>query len=377
MRPLAVGKHLLDNSRRTFPVFAAVSLSVFLIYTMQAIIGVPLKTTYREFVEPYRHASGYVAKTSPISSEFVDRLAYIDGVSVFPCTYSYTNIDSVISGMLGTQVIAFRGDDLSAALRAFDLSLREGHLPRTNTNEIVLHELVAQNRGLRIGNAIGSDVQVGEVLEGQYTVCGILQGESILSMTSLEYELGRRNIPYEYSLGLIVIPRAGQLQAMNQALAEIDNGGLVKHTLQTVTRQYEQDISSISALTSAIEIMTIIIVSLCAGFLSFIHFQQRRSEFGILSAIGYTQSQIINWAFAEISLVNLAGFLAGLLLSAVAVLALSVSLFVPKGLSLMAIDPLNLLRCGCVPLFTTLFSIIPIWRMLRSLDAASVLEGQA
>ena len=46
-------------------------------------------------------------------------------------------------------------------------------------------------------------------------------------------------------------------------------------------------------------------------------------------------------------------------------------------LSLVLFDPENLLRCGCVPLFAALFSTVPIWRMLRGLDAASVLEGQA
>lgn len=377
MKPLSVLKYYTGNRRRFIPVFTALGLSVFLIYMVQVLISAPMKTTYRELVVPYQHFSSFAAKTKTIDSAAVNEIASLQGVkNVYPCMFAYTNIDSIIGGTVGTQVVALSGRDMQAATGAMGLTLACGRLPRPGSNDIALHTLVARNKGLRIGDSIGSDLQKNEVLEGKFIVCGMLDGESILSVNSLEYELARRKVGYEYSLGALVVPQDGKLQAINNSLAKMNGSGTVKRTLHTVSLQFAQDTSSITALLTAISMMTIAIVSVCAGFLSYIYFLQRRSEFGILSAIGFTLRQVIIRAFAEIMAVNLAGLAAGVLLSAIAVLALNAMLFAPKGLMLPVLDTEALLKSCCAPLFTTLFSIIPVWRMLKGLDAAGILEGQ-
>ncbi len=377
MRPLSVFRSIWGNRRRTMPVMAAVALSVFLISTMQSVVGVPQHAVWRELVEPYRYVSAFAAKTEPLRADFVKALSQVTGVAAaVPCAGFYTNIDSVAGGSIGTQVLAIDAGGLPQVLPAMGLTLAHGSLPKSGTDEIALHETVARNKGLWIGDAMGSDVQQGEMLEGRHTVCGILHGEAILSVTSLEYELVRRNIAYEYSLGALILAQQGQSAAMNDALERLDRGGLVLRTLQTAINQYQRDTSSISLLTTAIGILTILIVSVCTGFLSYIHFLQRRGEQGILCAIGYTEMQIVSRAFAEISLVNLAGLGAGLLAATLSGLLMNTMFFLPKGLSLQVLAAESLLGSFCVPLFTTLFSVIPVWRMLRGLDAASVLEGR-
>lgn len=376
MKPLSVLPHLWGNRRRTIPVFAAVGLSVLLISMMQAIVSIPLNTAWRELVEPYRNTATFAAKTAPLDPDFVESLSGAGGVAaIYPCAGFYTNIDSVAGGMMGTQVLAL-GEGMVQVLSEMGLSLAEGRLPRPGSSEIVLHETVARNKGLRIGDDVGSDVQPGEVLEGKYTVCGILRGKAILSATSLVYEMERRSITYEYSLGALAVAQKGALLQMNEALGALDGSGLILRTLQSSEGQYRRDTASISVLVTAIGLMTMAIVSICAGFLSYIHFLQRRGEFAILNAIGYTEPQIIRRAFAEISLVNLGGLGAGLLLSALAGLLLNTFFFWPKGLAMAVFEAEPLLASLCVPLFTTLFSVIPVWRMVRELDAVKVLEGQ-
>lgn len=377
MKTTPVYTYLLGSRRRIIPLLTAVGLSVFLIYMVQVLINTSIKTIWRELAEPYRFASGFAAKSEPIGEELVNKLEQSGAVnSVFPCMYSYTNISLFIGGTTGTQVISFMEPDMASALQSFDLSLSEGRLPDPGKNEIVLHELAARNKGLRVGNKIGSNVQEGEVLEGSHTVCGILSGEAILSVTSLEYELKRRSIDNVYSLGMLAVPKAGQLEKMNADLDALDGSGLVKRTIATVTRQFEEDTRSVLALVSMIGLMTVVILSICAGFLNYIHFYVRRSEFATLFALGLTQGQVIRQAFVQITAVNLAGFAAGWLLSLLAATAFNFLLLTAKGLALPAFDGEAMLKSFCAPLFATLSGVVPVWRILLALDVTDVLEGQ-
>jgi ABC-type lipoprotein release transport system permease subunit len=355
----------------------AVGLSVFLIYMVQVLINVPIKTIRRELATPYRYASGFAAKSTPIGAELVNILEHSGAVKqVYPCMYSYTNISPVIGGTTGTQVISFTEKDMASAIQSFGLSLSEGRLPNPGKNEIALHELAARNKSLRVGSMIGSNVQEGEVLEGSYTVCGILSGEAILSVTSLEYELTRRNIDNAYSLGVLVIPKAGQLEKMNADLDALNGSGLVKRTFATTARQFEEDTRSVLALVTMIGLMTIVILGIYAGFLNYIHFYVRRSEFATLFALGFTRGQVIRQAFMQIAAINLAGFAAGWLLSLLAAAALNLLLFAAKGLALPAMDGEAILKSCCAPLFATLSGVVPVWRILLALDVTDVLEGQ-
>jgi ABC-type lipoprotein release transport system permease subunit len=290
--------------------------------------------------------------------------------------YSYTNISPVIGGTTGTQVISFTEKDMASAIQSFGLSLSEGRLPNPGKNEIALHELAARNKSLRVGSMIGSNAQEGEVLEGSYTVCGILSGEAILSVTSLEYELTRRNIDNAYSLGVLVIPKAGQLEKMNADLDTLNGSGLVKRTFATAARHFEEDTRSVLALVTMIGLMTIVILGIYAGFLNYIHFYVRRSEFATLFALGFTRGQVIRQAFMQIAAINLAGFAAGWLLSLLAAAALNLLLFAAKGLALPAMDGEAILKSCCAPLFATLSGVVPVWRILLALDVTDVLEGQ-
>ena len=377
MKPLSVWTHVLGDKHRSFPVFASVTLSVCLICMIHSLVNVSLQTICLEYLEPYRYASGFAAKSVPIDSVFVSQLREAEGVGrVLPCVYSYTNVDSVVGGPVGTQVIALDQESVHHAMQAWGLRLEEGSLPAPGNAEIVLHTMVARNRGLRIGDVLGSDVTPGEILEGKYTVCGIASGTPVLSIQSLEYELERRGIRDKYSLGVLVLPQEGQISLLNQALDALNADGLIKRTFDTSSRQYGMDTSGTVKLLTAIELVLVLIISVCAGFLNYIHFLMRRKEYAILSVIGYTSDQAVGRAVGEIVLVNLSGFFAGIALSVALGLLLHIGFFAPKGLSLSVLNPDILLRCSCVPLFATLAGIIPVWNLLKKADAISILEGR-
>lgn len=377
MKPLSVWTHVLGSRRRFFPVFISVILSVSLICIMHSLVNVSLQTIRLEYVEPYRNASGIAAKSTSIDSSFVSQLEKAKGVErILPCVYSYTNVDSLVGGPVGTQVIALDQNGVHQAMQAWHLCLEEGRLPNPGTAEIVMHAMVARNKGLRVGDVLGSDVTPGEMLEGKYMVCGIANGVPVISIQSLEYELERRNILDNYSLGVLVLPQEGQLSLMNKAMEALNTDGLIKRSFETSYRQYAMDTSGIDRLLTAIDLVIVLIISVCASFLSYIHFLMRRKEYAILSIIGYTRDQEIGRAVGEIVLVNLLGFFSGIAISVVVGLILHISIFAPKGLSLSVLNIDTLMRCFCVPLFATIVSIIPIWKLIIEMNAVSILEGR-
>lgn len=377
MKRPSVFLYLLGNRHRIIPLLVAMVLGVFLIHTLQVLLGGPIEMIRRAYMAPYRHASVFAAKSAPLGSDLVNSIRGSSALSeVYPCLSLYTNIDLVLGGRTGTLVLALPASDLPPVLKAFGVSPLKGRLPGPNENAIALHEVVARNKGLDVGDPLGSDFQAGEMLEGGYTVCGILRGQAILSFTSLEYELGRRNVDDVYSLGALAVPKQGQIDQLNGDLCAISGDGVLLRTLDTITYQFSEDTSGVLELVSMLELATLAILCVCAGFLSYIQFYMRRGEFATLFAIGYTHAGMLRQAFLQIAVVNLAGFALGWLLSALTVILLGNLLFAPVGLAIPISSGEALVRAVCAPLFATVACVVPSGRVIVALDPIDVLEGR-
>jgi ABC-type antimicrobial peptide transport system permease subunit len=175
---------------------------------------------------------------------------------------------------------------------------------------------------------------------------------------------------------MIVLPKAGQLKSMNERLETLLGDGQILKTLDTVTRQYDKDTSGVLALVTAMELAIILILCLCAGFLSYIQFYVRRGEFAMLLSIGYTQPEMLKKAFLQIAAMNAAGFILGLALSFLAICLLSALFFVKTGAPLPVPYADALVRAACAPVLTLVACLIPSWRVIVSLDPAMLLEGR-
>lgn len=375
MKPLSVFNYYRNNTRRLLAVFLAVSLSVFLLYTMQMLIFSSFRTEYLAYVEPQKYFSSLLYKEKRIDAELVDSIRKQKQTEyVIPWVMYHTNITHIL-GDTGTRILSLNQGDMKPLMSAAGLKLIRGRLPAPGTGEVALHRIVAKNKGLVIGDQFGSDLDGREVFPGTHEIVGILDGPGILSLNSLEtWTRTYQYDPYQY--GILVIPQKGGLNELNRYIDSLPHQGLDVRTLNSVTAQEEESTRNVKMLLNLINLIVITIVSLCSGFLCYIYFFQRRSEFGLLNAIGHTRQHIINRAFAEVSGINMIGFLAGIILALAFALPLDVLVFQPKGQLLAVWDFQYLLRVFCIPLFVSLFSVIPIWRMLKKMDPIAILEGE-
>lgn len=375
MKPLSIFNYYRNNMKRLLVVFLAVSLSVFLLYTVQMLIFSSYRTEYLSFVEPQKHYSSLLFKDKQIDRKLISSIMKQDSVdSVIPWVMYYTNI-SYTFGVTGTKILSLNSGDINPMMSAVGMKLVSGRLPEPGSDEVVLHKIVAKNKGLSIGDKIGSDLNRKEVFHGTHKIVGIVDGISIISFNSLETWINTYKYdPYQY--GIIIIPRKGCLDELNKYIDSLPYQGLDIRTLNSVTAEHGESIRNINTLLTLINMIVITIVSLCSGFLCYIYFYQRRTEFGLLNAIGYTRQHVINRALAEVSGINVFGFLAGFLLALICAFFLNSFVFKPKGQLLVIWDFSFLARAFCIPLFVSLFSVLPIWRMLKKLDPIAIIEGE-
>ncbi|MDF2511295.1 MAG: ABC-type transport system, involved in lipoprotein release, permease component [Herbinix sp.] len=378
MNLLSAFKHHLKNKKKALFLCLPVVLGVIIIYLLQMLIISQYQIVDRTYVEPQKIYSSVAAKTRVIDDNTLSSIFSIksDCERVIPWVSHYTYIETVIDNRIGSKVFTIKQEDMDWLIDKLNLKIKEGRLPKADTNEIILHSVVAKNKNLGIGDRIGGSVQKNEALEGDMVVVGILEGESIVSFDSLEYWMNMNQVVSDdYSTGILIVPKEGKEIEINNFINKIDVQGLDVRTYAIVSLQNKIDRKGIDIILVTINIVVIIIITICMGFISYIHMLQRRSEFGILSAIGYTSQNIFNQVFNEILLINMVGVTLGILMSVLIGLLLNLFIFIPVGLPLLLVKPDYMIEAVCVPLFACIFSLFPIWRIMEDLDPIAIIEG--
>lgn len=372
MKPLSAFTHFSKNKKKFFTLFIPVFLSIVLIYTTEMVVTSFVNISSRANIEPYRYFSTLAAKSKVISHETID--AALNFQKVMPWVFQYTNINAAID-VQGTKVFTVKEKDRKLLLDAMHLSLVEGRLPRAGTNEILLHKAVVINKGLKIGDHIGSKILPNEVLQGDYVLVGVIDGKSIISFASLEYWMKENNvIDDDFSTGMIFFSQDKEALSLDFLKLE-DLQGIEFRTLESVTAQIDEELKGIQLILSLIDLMLILIITLCIGFLSFIYISQRRKEFGILNAMGFSPQTILSRVFREIMFLNVFAFLGGILLSIGIGFVLNLTIFNPLGLPLLLMQWSYLFKVSFITCSVIIFSLLPVWKMLRDLDPVSIIEG--
>lgn len=378
MNPIIAFKYHRKNQRKFLFLFLPILLGVVIIYILQMLITSQYQIIYRTYVEPQKYYSSIAARTKVIDQEILNDLFLhkSDYEKVMPWVSHYTYIDTVINNRVGSKVYTIKQEDMDWLIKKLNLRIKEGRLPKAGSNEIILHSVVAKNKKLRIGDSIGGSIQKNEALEGEKVIVGLLEGESVVSFDSLENWMNRNQVlSDDYSTGTIIIPLEEKKEDVNYFINHIDNQGLDIRTYDSVLLQNEIDRKGINTVLTLINIMLVVIVTICTGFISYINMLQRRSEFGILNAIGYSTNQLINRSFNEIFWLNMAGFLLGVLVSVFVGFLLNLFVYTPKGIPLMLVKTDYLIETACIPLFACIFALLSLWKIIKILDPVEVIEG--
>lgn len=375
MKPLSILKYYKFNKKKYIMVLMSVCLSVCLLYVLNLLMDTAYNVQYLTFVEPQKYFMSIRAKGEVLEDGLLRSIRKQDTVEkVIPWVFQYTNINSIIGGSTGTKVLTVRQEDIQLMMQKMGLKLISGRLPDPDRDEIIMHELVARNKKLKIGDKIGNGMDKNEVLPGENTIVGLLGGKSMVSFMPFEMWQKTYNIDDPYRYEIIIIPKKDKMNELSKYLEYLPLQGKELRTFNVVSGQMTRNTGSSTLLVTVISIAIITIVSTNCGFLCYIFFLHRRSEFGILNTIGFTRQSLVTRAFLEILIMNISGFASGFILSLVISCSLKYFILLPMGQPMDVLSINCLLKSACVPLLASLISILPIWRLLNKVDPISIIE---
>ncbi len=386
----------LRHRRRGIILLVSTVLAI-LIITIPVFINIAIINAMKPNLEYLR----YVSEVWPSGDQVVDAglLAQIRGQPTVERVIPTISTDLEISVPLGdrvaTNVYGITENDLPYLLDSLGVQVKEGRLLSARTNEIVIAETVAVNRGLHVGDTISLPYHIPSQFElfisssdtVEMVIVGILGREEEqlgagqaspddmwLNFASYEF-MGNYESTSFRAVHWFVVPVPGRMSEMEAWLEQ--NVASEQTQVTTYTTQYrevEERLREPILVFAAIEISIVVITAIAVGIMNYITFTQRHEEFGILNALGYRRLWLVLRTAGEMASVVAIAWLISAVIYEVGLLLTQAAVFAPKGIPLNTFDPIPWLFSFPVPLTIIVASAGVVARMLSRLDPVSIIE---
>ncbi len=306
---------------------------------------------------------------------------------VIPVAPRYHLLSAKIPPFTGVDAspIGVYAEDMAYLIELYGLELKAGRLPRPYTNEIIIPEALAQNRTLEVGDVIGDPDHPAypgaPLLETEFVVSGIFARTTVqkdgnwLGFASLEFLETYQPFPLPEVLPLIVIPKAGQKDALDNwlenELAGFDVFVSTYHReVSRVQEKGQGDMLGIALLESLIAIAAAIGLAV----LNFIFISQRKSEFGVLYALGYNHMNLVGRVLGETAFTIVAAWGFSAIVALIGILSLRFAVFAPLGLTFNLFNITPWLYTLPIPIAVLTVTTGTTARTLSKLDPISIIE---
>jgi ABC-type lipoprotein release transport system permease subunit len=275
-------------------------------------------------------------------------------------------------------------EDMTYLVALYGLELAEGHLPRPNTNEIVIPWAAAKNRNLHVGDVIGDPNHPiypdAPTLPSELVVSGIFARaedpaeEVWLSFMSQEFVNSSRS-DWKTDLSLILVPQAGQKATLDAWLESQIAGE--RHIVLTYGKHQawiQETLNTAMFSLSLMESIVALVAALALAGLNYIFVTQRRAEFGVLNALGLNRLQLVWRVVRETLFTTGAAWLVGLLGCGVILLYMQQAVYTPAGLRLDFFNLTPWLFTLPIPVAVLAASAVAVAWALYRLDPVAVIE---
>jgi len=277
-------------------------------------------------------------------------------------------------------------EDMHYLVELYDLELEEGQLPRPYTNEVVIPEAVAQNRDLEVGDVIGDPDHPAYPgaprVPAEFVISGIFapppaQEENWFSFISLEFLESHEafEIPPEFVFPLIVVPRAGQKDVLDDWLeSQVASDDVLVLTYRQRYAQHQERMRTLLLTMGLMEVVFTVVTAVALAVLNYISVSQRRSELGVLSALGHGNWRLVWRLLRETAFTTGTAWGIGIGLCFLGMLVFRSIVFVPLGLRLNLVNPIPWLFTLPIPVAVLAVTSGTVARTLSKLDPVSIIE---
>jgi ABC-type lipoprotein release transport system permease subunit len=390
-RPMTLFTFLRRNRRRTILTASAMTLLIM------AIVLVVFLFTAMD--DARRAGWGYLRKATtvrwrpgvPVNPAVIAQIRTHPAVDRVIHTVPVTLLNVTIPplGSATVNPLAVYTEDMDYLIELYELQLKEGHLPRPFSNELVIPETVAQNRGLQVGDIIGDrdrPAYPGEEnlrLPAKFVISGIFSRPTAVEenywLAFFSREFLESHEDFEFSRGdwgeLLVLPKEGQKRIMDDWLqTELKNNGLVVLTYRDLVASIKENTRSSLLTVALIESVVALVAAAALTILHFLSISQRRAEFGLLHALGYSRLRLVWRTAAETVFATGAAWGLSAILCLSGLLYLQFGVFTRVGLNLNLFNPTPWLFTLPIPVAVLTVTTATIAQILSRLDPVSTIE---
>ena len=378
MKPLNPVKYYRENKKKAMLVIVILFLTVLAISAINSIIRSAADSAETTTVQYLKTAS--VVFLPPDNADTLKKIENFDSVDKDKLLkingYEQTYYYSIAANT--EAVILFSQNSLSELVQRFGLTVKSGRLPDSDKYEIAMHEVLLKNRGLKVGDEFGSDVNENEWIEGRYKIVGSLTGNTVISVGTKNHNVEMaKTFEDEWFGQLLIFPSSKGIEAMNadiEALTRKEVNGMITYNTRRI--QLDGEIAGFQNVLNIIMVIMVIALGVSLGAVIMIAYNDRKGEFGILSAIGYSKREIRNFVCKEIGILALVASVVGYALSLALLSLLDIAIFSSKGSPLTVFTPMGLVFAALVPVMVFIFAAVPVILRLRKTDLVLVIEGR-
>jgi ABC-type lipoprotein release transport system permease subunit len=386
-QPLSSWTFYLRHRRRGLMLVVAVALMILGITFPMFLTSAMIDAQDPFFLNYLRH----IGVVSPSGGHVVDPgtagqiRAHPAVARVIPATQLGLTISIPPLTITQARIYGVSERDLPVLIDLLGMQLQEGRLPHPRSNEIVLSEALALNRGLHVGDSVGRPVHErdeditpemqDEDMPTEMVVVGVLASEDVsLGFVSQEY-LESHELYSDQGVNLLVVPAEGRKAELDAWLEEhVASEQTRVSTYGATLREQQQSTLVMHLVFAAFEGMIAIVAATALTVLNHIFLAQRQEEFGILHAVGRSRPWLILRAARESGSVVAVGWLIGAALCLVGLVYVQASVYGPRGLSLDFLNHVPWLFTLPIPLVVVIAGTGTISRMLSRLDPVSIIE---
>lgn len=370
MKPLSVSKYIKNNKKPYITSIIAIALSIILGYGVECFIESISESSYSSQVKPLEKAFT-ISRISDkeISLEYVDKLKKSDLVEkLIPTKISYVKY-STQGSVSNVRIFSILPEDREYFMNEYDITLEKGSLPEEGQKEIAIDERVATNNNVSIGDSLGDSKIVG-ILNSEYFL-------SLSSYSSTSDEFSRyKDISKDDLIKneMVIFPNDDKRDDLDQLIRTFSKKDINYSILSEGIEKYQSGTASSKQILDALFVLIVIVMVVTLSSSKYAQFINRKIEFGILNALGYSRGMLMKRALKEVLIFNLSGFVVGIILGVATSFIVTKAAFTDLGAIGVFISIKGIVISLLTPAFTALFTLIPIYRVLGKLDAITIIE---
>ena len=208
-RPLALGTFCKRHGRRVRSLVIAMALMTTAVASL-VFVFTTMMDAEKVKTEDFGRMSIVAPNTdTPISPGVTAQIRSHPTVERVIPSMRFTPLSIAIppARAVAYRTYAVSAEDMAYLVELFELTVKEGSLPRPRTNELIISEAVALNRNLKVGDIVGSYenplYEGAAVLPAELVISGVFarppsaQNDTWLSLASLEFMDSHEFFPHD------------------------------------------------------------------------------------------------------------------------------------------------------------------------------------